>query len=244
MAHEPVVKKVDLDKRHGGIEELMNSSDSINGNGDVLSSSRVDTVVPESEVFKGGKESNAEVVINGLEDGEIEQVEVDCWKYRDVSVTNVSSSRPFVRNSGGVSLVEDDVDSLEEDAVDSLEEDRVFSQSSICNNLVKINMGAKRGRQKKRGRRAVNPFDFKMSSRLGGKCLLTKGKRKAQGNLSERLKIPFKKGDDGAMENEGEGVELEAARIVDTALDMGLAIEGGREEGIKNVARRIGLNQV
>ncbi|KAK1389926.1 hypothetical protein POM88_018104 [Heracleum sosnowskyi] len=147
------------------------------GREDRLDLSIGETVVPESEVLKDSEAQNL---------GESENVNIGCWNYRDFSETVISASRPTEVNGGQVSL--------EDDTVQALEEENVFSQNSICDNMVKINMGVGRGRPRK-----------KIIAGLGR--------------------------------------NRKAAKIVDTALDMGLTIVGGREEGIKIIARRIEENQ-
>lgn len=113
------------------------------------------------------------------------------------------------------------------------------SQSSLCGNLNKLVMRSKRGRPIRKSKKWQNPFDFKLSSRLVNKHVRTKGRAKRFDNAS---RLNARDADD-KMRNDSSGVvpnvTKEAESIIDTALQMGLEVVGGSEEGIRVLSKKL-----
>ncbi|KAK1398769.1 hypothetical protein POM88_008632 [Heracleum sosnowskyi] len=169
-----------------------------------VSSSMVDTIVPESVILKDTEDNGNlcdRAILEESESNELEQ-----WQYRGSCTVDSS-------NCLDTEVMEDDVQPSEV-IEDTLMEGNFMSQSSICKNLVKINLGAKKGRPRKKGKNRVQ--ESKVSRRN------EENKNRPSENIVNVSRA-----------------EEEAAKILDIALDMGLSIIGGREEGIKALAKEI-----
>lgn len=103
---------------------------------------------------------------------------------------------------------------------DNLTEDQfeegifVKSQNTICNNLVKLNVGRKKGRPRSRPKDYYNPFDLRLGIKKWGISAKYKGSKKKQSKTLE--------------ENSVLGLPEEAEKIVDTAMALGLHLPKGK----------------
>lgn len=113
------------------------------------------------------------------------------------------------------------------------------TQSLFCNNLLNLKMGSKRGGPRKKTKGFRNPFDLRLGSRVQRK---RKGKRaksigiKVNYLLTKHLPIFLH---DKNADQRDEAENSEATNIIASALELGLEINGGRDEAITVLKKRI-----
>lgn len=90
-------------------------------------------------------------------------------------------------------------------------------------------------------RKIVNPFDFKLGGRLGGKQKSRKGTNNLKGIRCDKGRFINDNGHSGKDTEKNISIEEEAAKILDKAIEMGLEIPGGRDKGIKVISGRLEL---
>lgn len=113
------------------------------------------------------------------------------------------------------------------------------SHSTICNNLKCLAMRDRRSRLSRKQKTCQNPFDFKLSTRMVNKQL----------NASHKIKghVFFKNVENKASRSNlklanlvrNDNSNKEAEDIIDAALNMGLKVIGGRDEGIKVLSSKL-----
>lgn len=100
----------------------------------------------------------------------------------------------------------------------------------------------KRGRPRRKAKNLRNPFDFKLSARMGKKQPRGRnGMESPIGRIGSRYKA--KKVDKPEVQlvclKENTNIDKETENIIDAALNMGLEVIGGREEGINALSKKI-----
>lgn len=111
------------------------------------------------------------------------------------------------------------------------------SQSTMCKVLGNLSMGNGRRRPRKKSRKVVNLFYFNLGKRCLNKHIKRKEKNGALGPIYEKAIQRHTIGGKELLETNSN--VLEAAEILDAAINTGLEVNGGRDEGIKILAKRL-----
>lgn len=109
----------------------------------------------------------------------------------------------------------------------------LLSNKPFCHDMDKLKMGGRRGRPKKLVKSVKNPFDLNL-----GKKLLKGGCKKIHRNgviAKKSGKVAVKKANVGL---------LEAERIVDLALELGLEFPKGKDESIQAMAKELEVGEI